>query len=362
MKSITEHSSTIKVDLPQGVVTSKMEVFYNPEMISNRNMSILLLNTIKNKDMKIALPLAGSGIRALRFLQELKVNKIKKLYVNDKKESFPKYFKSILKLNKGITSTKEKKIQIHNKEANHFLLQAEGLDYIDLDPFGTPNPFLASAIAAISRDGILAVTATDTAALTGTYKKVTRRKYWAESEKNWMMHETALRILIRKVQLQGIQFDKALTPVLSYHKNHYFRIYFRAEKGKQKCDKLLKKHNYILFNNKTLEFKTSEYNQEKGYTSYAGPLWVGNLFNKTLLKKMNKDNQFPEEEKFLNLLTEELDQVGFYDLHVISKLVKTNPSKFEIILEKSKGTRTHFSVYGIKSKKSLKEIKSLFIK
>ena len=77
MKSITEHSSTIKVDLPKGDVNARMEVFYNPEMISNRNISILLLNTISNKNMKLALPLAGSGIRALRFLQEIKKGKIK---------------------------------------------------------------------------------------------------------------------------------------------------------------------------------------------------------------------------------------------------------------------------------------------
>ena len=36
-------------------------------------------------------------------------------------------------------------------------------DYIDIDPFGSPNPFLAAAIGRITRNGIVAVTATDTA-------------------------------------------------------------------------------------------------------------------------------------------------------------------------------------------------------
>ncbi len=72
MKLITEHSSKIKVSLPKKDVHSGMEVFYNPLMVSNRNISVLLLNSISNKKMNLALPLAGSGIRALRFLNELK--------------------------------------------------------------------------------------------------------------------------------------------------------------------------------------------------------------------------------------------------------------------------------------------------
>lgn len=365
---ITEESCKIKVELPPKDVHAQMEVFYNPVMKSNRNIAILLLNSVEKENMNIASPLAGSGIRELRFLKELKPVKIQNIFVNDLKENFPKVIADNIKLNNLSKDLKEK-LAVHNDDANLFLLNQvrhcrEGefcgyFDYVEIDPFGSPNPFLAASVARITRNGIIAVTATDTAALTGTYPKVTKRKYWARAVRNYMMHEIGLRILIRKIQLQGAQFDKALIPILAYHKDHYFRIYLKSVKNKEECDKILKKHQYLLFNPKTLEFKISKYNLEKGF-DYFGPLWTGSLFDKKLIAKMKKDNPFPEEQKFLDLLLEEskIDTVGFYDLHVIAKKFGLETTKLEPILKKVKGSRTQFSGTGIKTKDGIKEIVS----
>jgi len=368
MRTITENLTKIKAELPARDVHRKMQVFYNPTMRSNRNISILLLNSISNKNMKLALPLAGSGIRALRFVKELKRGKVKELFVNDFKDGFIGTFNSNLELNKiktnkiNTNNTKTNQIKVYNQEASLFLLNQPGFDYIDIDAFGSSNPFIAAAVARISRKGILAITATDTAALTGTYPKVTKRKYWAKSLRNYMMHELGLRILIRKVQLQGIQFDKALIPVLSYHKDHYFRIYFRSVKGKEKCDQIIKNHQYLLFCAKCLNFTVSNYNSGKCNCGkefqFAGPLWTGRLFDSKLLSKMAKNNKFPEEQKFLDLLKDEskVDSVGFYDLHTVAKKYKFAPPKMEKVLKKVSGVRTHFSLNGVKSKKGVREI------
>ena len=101
---------------------------------------------------------------------------------------------------------------VQDKDANMFILESSGFDYIDIDPFGSPNFLLDSSVKRISRGGILAVTATDTSALAGSYPDACRRKYWAEPLRSEMMHEAGLRILIRKGQLIGAQFEKALTP------------------------------------------------------------------------------------------------------------------------------------------------------
>ena len=344
---ITEHDIKINVKLPKKV-SREMDVFYNPQMVSNRNISITLLNALGKKKLNLALPLAGSGIRALRFLKEVK--NIEKLFVNDFKENFKKKFNNALKSN----NLKFTKIKIFNEDASQFLFKQKKLDYIDVDPFGSPNPFLPSAVQAISKGGILAITSTDTAALTGTYPKVTQRKYWGRNIKNYMMHEIGLRILIRKVQLQGIQFDKALIPILSYHKDHYFRVYFISEKGKEKCDALLKQHHYLLYNPKTLEFKTSRFNLEKGF-DYIGPLWIGKLKDKKLVDKMCKVS-FPEEQKFLETIRDEKDIFGFYDLNVVGSKYKLQTPNMQETLKKLKGTRTHFSLTGVKTGKSLKEV------
>lgn len=355
-----EYGSKVDVALPKGDVHRQMEVFYNPLMKSNRSISILLLNSIPHEKMRIADTMAGSGIRSIRFLRELREGKIETLFVNDYKESFPKKFEGLLQLN----SLEEKKglVEVSSLEATQFLLSEGGFDYIEVDPFGTPNPFLAAAVARISREGILAVTATDTAALSGTYPKVTQRKYWAKPLKNYMMHETGLRILIRKVQLQGIQFEKAFVPILAYHKDHYFRIYFRCEKGKEKCDAIVRELAYLLWCRKCLNHKTSNCNNElccEKTMEYAGPLWTGALGDEKLADEMIKNNLYPEEQKFLELLRDELKvkSVGFYDVHELARIMRIDPPKLERVLTAVQGVRSHLCPTGVKTVLGLDEMK-----
>src|SRR3989344_5891157 len=108
------------------------------------------------------------------------------------------------------------------------------------------------------------------------------------------MHEIGLRILIRKVQLYGLPFDKALIPIFSYSKDHYYRLYFRCEKGKKICDEIIQQHQYFLYCNNCLNFKISHFNNGlcvcKSQFQPAGPLWTGKLTDEKLIKIMVKSN------------------------------------------------------------------------
>ena len=329
MPIITEESAKIKIS-NEKKISKKLPVFYNPVMKLNRDVSILVLNSISNKDMQLALPLAGSGIRGIRFLQELNKGKIKNISMNDYKTDI----KNNLKLNK-ISS---KNIFLSNKDANLFLLESKGFDYIDIDPFGTPNPFLESAIVRLARNGILAVTATDTSALAGSSPTACLRKYWAEPLKNEFMHETGIRILIRKLQLIGAQFEKALTPIFSFYADHYYRVFFRCDKGKKKADQILNFH-------KTMKYEKKEY----------GPIWTGRLWDEKLVDKMykNHDKNNKKLHDLISIIKDEskIDTIGFYDLHKIAKQKKKAIPKIESLLKKNV-SRTHFLGWGIRSKKS----------
>lgn len=323
-------------------VSKKLPVFYNSAMKLNRDISILILNTIPKKDMQIALPLAGSGIRGVRLLLELEKNKIKNISFNDYSERAVDVILKNIKLN---NIKKTKNIEISNKDANIFLLESSGFDYIDIDPFGSPNQFLDSSVKRLARGGILAVTATDTSALAGTYPSACRRKYWALPLRNELKHEIGLRILIRKVQLIGAQFDKALSPIFSYSDQHYMRVFFSCEKGKQKADSILKKH---------------------GMYNEAGPLWLGSLWDKKLASEISKKS----DEDILKKISEEarIDCIGFYDIHQICKKekIKKIPKKDLIIKEiMQKGFRvseTHFSEKGIRSDIDFKSLLKLIAK
>ncbi|NQU97972.1 hypothetical protein HQ533_00755 [Candidatus Woesearchaeota archaeon] len=327
---IEESKAKIKVS-KEKKISKKLPVFYNPVMKLNRDISILLLNSVRKSKLQIGLPLSGTGIRGIRFLLELKRNKIKNISFNDNKKNFIKTIQDNISINniKG-----KNNILISNEDANLFLLNSSGFDYIDIDPFGTPNPYLDTTITRLARKGILAVTATDTSALSGTYENACKRKYWAKPVRNELKHEMGIRILIRKVQLVGAQYEKALTPIFSYSKDHYFRVFFKCKKGKTKVDKIIRKH---------------------GFFETAGPLWLGQLWDKKLVKNMHK-NADAELQKFLKVIKEEseINIVGFYDIHRICEKLKTEVPKYELLMDKIKKkgykvSRTHFSGFGIRS-------------
>ena len=341
MEYVSEGS--VKLLIPQAEkISRQMRVFYNPAMGLNRDVSILLINSINKEHLQMADPLAASGVRGIRFLKELKKNKIKNISINDGSQNACNLIKTNLLLNK-INYKKNTAIKLKNEDANSFLLESAGFDYIDIDPFGTPNPFLDSAIKRLARDGILAVTATDTGALCGTFPRACIRKYWAAPKKGPIMHETGLRILIRKIQLVGAQYDKALLPIFSYSKEHYMRVFLRNEKSKNKADKILRQH---------------------GFFNGAGPMWLGNLWDKNLcngiFKDAIKDKIFKKDKNlisFLETIREEskIDIVGFHDLNYIAGKNKIkNLLKKEIIKNKIKksgykASGTHFKGEGIRS-------------
>ncbi|MBN1386589.1 tRNA (guanine(10)-N(2))-dimethyltransferase [Candidatus Woesearchaeota archaeon] len=341
-----------KIIACQGKISKKMPVFYNPVMKLNRDIAILLLNSIDKEEMQMCDMMAGSGVRGVRFLLELKKGKIKRLDMNDSSPAACEQIKENLGLN-NVSAP------VSCKDANEFLLNSSGYDYIDVDPFGTPNPFLDSAAKRIARDGILAVTATDTAPLAGTYPKTCFRKYWGRPMRNEIMHEVALRLLIRKVQLIGAQFEKALVPILSYSSDHYYRVFFRCLKGKQKVDELMKEHKYLLYCTKCCQQKVSEHNI--GFCcdkkmEYSGPMFVGKLWDKKLLKMMAKNCPDDRRLKWLvGMISSEIDTVGFYDVHAFCKKngIRKIP-RMELILqrlreEKARHSRTHLSEYGIRA-------------
>jgi tRNA (guanine26-N2/guanine27-N2)-dimethyltransferase len=351
-----------------GKISRELEVFYNPIMKFNRDVSILVLNNSGVKNFQVADIMAGSGVRSLRFLLELKKGVMKTLFVNDIDKNFVSLFKKNLKLN---NIKLNKNILITSEDANMMLLGYNGCDYIEIDPFGSPNDFLASSIVRLSRGGILAVTGTDTASLSGTHLNTCLRSYWGKPLHNGLMHEVGLRILVRKIQLVGAQHDKALIPIYSYFKDHYNRLFFRCIKGKLEVDKLIDQHKYLLYCNKCMNFKVSEYNYLKcdkcnEMMIYSGPMWVGKLYDEKLAEKIFKSNKDKANTRFLEMIMQEskLDArgiIGFYDIHELcqyyKKTIPGSETLMKMIADKGYNvSRTHFTLLGIKTDMSVDEL------
>ena len=271
------------------------------------------------------------------MLKELPKGKIKTIAANDYDPKAFQAIKNNLRLNKIRSGDT---IRISCQDASLFLLSSFGFDFIDIDPFGTPNPFLDAAAKRLSRGGILAVTATDTAALAGTSPDACLRKYWAVPRRGSSQHEIGLRILIRKIQLVGAQYEKGLIPVFSYSKEHYLRVFLQCTKGKKFVDKLLKSHG--MFKN-------------------AGPLWLGNLWDPGLVKSMASSSlqkNFSKEFGALMRLIEGESQVpsaGVFSIHEACERLRLKAvPRTESILESihksgNAAARTHFIDDGVRT-------------
>lgn len=341
-----------------GKISSKLPVFYNPAMRNNRDLSVLVLKALGKKDMRIALPLAATGIRGIRFWKELGQSTFASLRMNDASPDAVALMEKNLALNK-MTS---KRIAVTRDDASAFLLKGGKQDYIDIDPFGFPGPFLDAACKMIANDGMLAVTATDCGALCGSYPGAGERKYWALPARNMFMHETGLRILARRVQLVAAQYGKAATPALSYSKEHYMRIFFRVKSGRQAADKVISQHGILSFCRKCLRWEASSIPAGQkcacgNALDYAGPMFLGALWDSSLLAKLLELNSYPDLEKLLATLCGEsaVSAVGYYDLHAVVRAhgLKHIPRREALIAELADrgfdASATHFTGRGVRT-------------
>ena len=349
---IQEHLIKLPIE-ENSIVSKELDIFYNRIMSLNRSITILMIKSyFQDQTIRIADILAGTGIRTLRLIKELLQNKEYFILVNDKNPKLNEVFEQGLKLNFNDDEIKEiqTKILVTNKDANLALNENKFFDYIDVDPFGSPNPFLDTSIQRIKNKGMIAITATDTAPLSGTYPKACKRKYYANPLRNHLMHEIGLRILIRKAQLIGMQYDKALIPVLSLSTHHYMRVFFKIKKSKEECNNIVKQHQFIDENAKIID------------KDEFGKIWTGNLYDKELIKNM-LDNDYEDKElnKTLNKIFNEYDCLGFVDTHEISSKYKIEIKKIDKIISelKKKGfeaSRTHIKETGIKTNANIDDI------
>ncbi len=353
-------------------VSSRMPVFYNPVMKSNRDITVLLLAAAAKKygirKWRIADPMAATGVRGIRMLLELGTKNVEMIRMNDYSAAAVALMKKNLRLNKIRPG---EKVAVENTEANKFLLNSKGFNYVDIDPFGYPGIFLDAAVKKTSHNGILAVTATDTSALAGTAVNAGRRKYLAIPLKNGFMHETGVRILIRLVQLIGAMHEKALLPILCYYKEHYIRVFFICRTGAHRVDEILGKHKELLYCNSCCEKRifTGNDNHICGncgkIMATAGPLWAGSLFDRKLAPEIaaaagKNDNVDWKTKTFLKVAAEEAaaeDKCGpgFYAIEDICEKhgIGQQPKTVDVIKRlRQKGyaaSPTHCTTTGVKT-------------
>ncbi len=337
-------------------------VFYNPKMTFNRNISVAAIQTFqKDAERKITIldALSASGIRGLRYAKE--ISGVNEILLNDKNPVAYGLIKKNIALNKL-----QKKCKPVKNDAN-ILMHQNVFDVIDIDPFGSPNIFLDSAARSIYHKGFLAVTATDTAPLSGSYPETCFRKYGIRSMKTDYYGELGVRILISHIILALAKRERAFFPVLSFSMEHYFRTFGKIEHA-GKIKELLEQFGYVMHcfkcgNRKIgeIELKCSCGNKFE----FVGPVFLGNISDKKFcleVAKECKDRKFSEEEVLAKQLSSESELPPFYyDLHYLARVAKIKlPKMDEFITELKKqgfkAGRTHFCPTAVKTDASYEQL------
>ncbi len=282
--------------VPSDYAPSRAPVFYNPVMEFNRDLSVLAFKAyqhVVNHEVTVCEPFTSQGIRGIRYAAE--IEGVSKVLLSDINSIACELAKHNIELNK-----QEDKITLKHQDANCVLSinasPKKRFDIVDIDPFGTPVPYLDSSFRALKNKGLLAVTATDLAPLCGVHAKACVRKYGGRPMRTEYCHELAVRLLAGCMASLAAKQDIGIQILFSHSNDHYIRVYAQIAYGCQRADESLKKTGYILHCFSCLHRETAHQifgknNQcpECGAKmEHAGPLWIDSISDPAFIDQIIK--------------------------------------------------------------------------
>jgi len=352
----------VSIDIEKGV-------FYNPRMEMNRDITVACIEAMPEVSTYVD-AMGASGIRGIRVKKE--VSRDIEVTINDWDATACELIKRNA-LRNGV------KVSVSNSGANT-LLSSTQFDFIDLDPFGTPAPYINSTCWAAKR--AMGITATDTAPLCGAHLRSGIRTYAAYPLKTEYYAEMGLRVLLGKVAREEAKYDRALRPLLCHATGHYIRLYLGVEHGRAAADNMMKELGFIVHC-----FRCRNRFEAKGLAPLApdscpvcgakarmgGPVWLGPTKDKAFVEKvigvleMGRFNKKEAAIKMLSTIKEELDTPAYYDQHAICRDLKATPSDISTLIsalrdEGYSASRTHYLGVGFKTDAPINVIKGTILR
>ena len=365
-------------------VPPKNPAFFNPNAKWNRDISTLVyrIQASTKYNKTFADSICGIGARGLRASVE--VPKIDTVYLNDLNPIAIELAKDSAKLNQV-----ENKCVFASNDVCKFLNFEERefrkFDIVDLDPFGSPSPFVDCVLRSVSNHGLISITATDTAVLCGVYPKVCYRKYHGFPLRSEYSNEIGIRILVSFIALTASRFDLSIIPYFCHSNLHYMRVYQRVEFGSSLANSVFQKIGFLK-HCQNCKHRVVENLREQNLIceicnkkcTLAGPLWIDSLFDSEFVGAMlgelenGEDNYMPVNEsnrlkKMLQICTKELAIPSYFETDTIASMAKKSSISLDKVISVISGngfevSKTIMNEKGFKTNASLKEIVNLLYK
>ncbi|GAX81061.1 hypothetical protein CEUSTIGMA_g8496.t1 [Chlamydomonas eustigma] len=313
-----------------------------------------------SKGFRVLEGLAASGLRAIRYAKE-----IPGLTHIDANDLDPEVVDSMTR-NIHFNGSDVSAI-VHPKcgDARMAMMQTKTkYDVVDLDPYGTPSMFLDTAVQAVAEGGILMVTATDMANLSGNNPTACWSNYNCYPVHRQYCHEMAVRILLASIEANANRYRKHITPLISLNVDFYVRVFVRVNTSPAAVKDSACKLSYIWQSSGCDSFTLQKVGSRKEMTNHVkympghgpavpvkcpetgsgylmgGPIWSDPMhdhsFVKGLMADMDRDKDryaaYARIKGMLAQAAEELPDVPlYYELHEMCKTLKCQPPKMEVL-------------------------------
>jgi len=354
---------------------SEAPVFYNPVMATNRDTAVLGLraHTRGREEVSVCEPMCGTGVRGIRLALEAEAQQV---VMGDLSPTALKVAQANAALN-GVSHL----VRLRLLDAS-LLMSLHGypggrFSYLDVDPYGSPAPFIDSAVTATENHGLLAVTATDMAPLCGVNPKACLRKYGGNPVSGEFCHEAAVRLVAGALVRGSAVHEVAATPTFSYYADHYVRVYVRLDKGAKRADRALDQMGYVKYCRRCLHREASKEGREEecplcgAQMQTGGPMWLGELAEEGFTEAM-----LVEAEALTHLVGSRaaglVKQVraeigygpGFYEIDKVCSLAGAPSLSTEDALSRIREagfrvTMAHYSDRAIKTDAGIEELRKL---
>jgi tRNA (guanine26-N2/guanine27-N2)-dimethyltransferase len=237
-------------------------------------------------------------------------------------------------------------------DANVFLstmaAERQKVHYVDLDPSGSPVRFLEGSLRAILPDGLLGVSATDLAALSGASPRTALWRYGLRLTRTVFRKEVALRALTAAAVMAASRLSRSAVPVFAVIHRHFARVFLKVRRGKMGAYRSVSQLGYLKYCQSCLNVErveellgTSERCGRCGsQASLLGPLWLGPLQDQDIVSKvlgsdLIGEETFEEARKVLVNISQEPNDVPFsYPVSELSRRAKCSPVSPKAIVER----------------------------
>ncbi len=243
----------------------------------------------------------------------------------------------------------------------------EKFDVIDLDPFGSVQPYLNDLMKLAMGGTLLFATATDTAVLCGAHHGACLRVYGSVPMHNELCKEAGIRILVGQIARTASQFNFGIRPLLSMNYRHYMRVHVRIEHGQGAASKAVKSIGFIFYCNGCGERGTLgglipnrlDCPACGARLQLAGPLWTGSMQDTDTLKVVCE--RCGDGSGTLSRLCGEIDTPVLYSIPKMTKRLGMRSVSPSAVIAELKGaghdaTLAHFDPSYVRTGAGAKEM------